>query len=101
MALAYLCARVISAVVNYTINSVLIFKKPSVASFLKYAVVAASVATLGSLGSNLLNGVWNIPAWLCKVLVDLPLWLVSFFTQKYVVFRKNKNATDRSDPKAK
>ena len=97
VAIAYACARVISGVTNYIINSLVVFKrKTSVASFFKYVAVAVTVAALGSFGSNFLNQQLGVYPWLCKIIVDLPLFLVSFTTQKFWVFRK-KNQNDSKE----
>lgn len=99
VAIAYASARVISATVNYFLNARLIFKKSSPLMFVKYALWAALVAVLGSLGSNLFHIQLGVPKWLCKLIVDAPLWLVSYFGQKLFVFRKFGANKEKNDPK--
>lgn len=99
VAIAYASARVISATVNYFLNAKLIFKQGSFWMFVRYAIWAAVVAVLGSLGSNLFHLQLGVPKWLCKLIVDAPLWLVSYFGQKLFVFRKYKIKGKKNDPK--
>ena len=103
VAIAYASARVISATINYFLNAKLIFKQNAPSMYVRYIIWAAFVAAIGSLGSNLLHEQAGVAEWLCKLLIDTPLWLVSYFGQKLFVFKKfnfKKNSKDsKNDPK--
>lgn len=86
--LSYACARVLSGLFNYLLNAKVVFGKLSCKSFLKYLCVWALILTLGSFGGQLMNGLLNMPKLICKLLVDLPLFCLSFFLQKRFVFKR-------------
>ena len=89
VAICYCCARILSAVFNYVMNSIFVFKHRSFVAFLKYAALALVIAIIGSFASNSLVQYLSVPKWLCKFLVDMPLWFGSYYGQKLFVFRKN------------
>ena len=87
---AYICARVISGGMNYFFNSRFVFKKATSPTLLKYFVVALAIAGLGSGGTWLFKELFKIPSVLCKFLIDLPLFAVSYVAQREFVFRKRR-----------
>lgn len=86
--LAYVCARLISGTANYLLNSKLVFKQGGAKTALKYFLTAVLVATTGSLFTGLFKELFRLPSVLCKILIDLPLFVVNFYLQREFVFRK-------------
>ncbi len=85
--LAYILARIISAVINYILNRKLVFKKGSGSSWVKYTLLAVAVMLVGAFFTGLLNGALHIPAVICKLIIDLPLALSNYFIQRDWVFK--------------
>ena len=86
--LAYACARALSGVFNYTLNAKVVFGKSSAKSFVKYMCLWAVILVLGSWGGQFINGYLNLPKIVCKLIVDLPLFCLSYFLQKKFVFKR-------------
>ena len=85
-ALCQLIVRLISSLVNYNLNSRLVFKaKPTRRSFLMYYALAAFVLGCSCLGIWLLTR-WGVPKWLSKLLVDGLLYIVSYRVQRNRIF---------------
>ena len=87
-AFAYLGARGISGLTNYFLNSRLVFRNAGGRTLWRYALLAAAIAAVGSLGTQFLTNTVHISSVLCKLVVDLPLFFVSYFMQREVVFKK-------------
>lgn len=87
-AVAYACARVLSGFSNYLLNAKVVFGSISCKSFLKYLCVWATILVLGALGGQLINGLLNMPKLVCKLVVDLPLFCLSYYLQKRFVFKR-------------
>ncbi len=87
-AVSYVVARVSSGMVNYALNAKVVFGKASVKCFLKYLCVWAIILALGTLGGEVLNGMLGIPEIVCKLVVDLPLFALSYILQKKFVFKR-------------
>ncbi len=87
-AAAYVCARLISGTTNYILNSKLVFKKGGVRSGLKYFLSAVLIAATGSCFTDLFKGWFSLPSIVCKILIDLPLFIVNFYLQREFVFKK-------------
>lgn len=85
---AYICARFISGGMNYFLNSRFVFKNASAVILVKYFITAVFIAVLGSGGTWLFKELWGMASVLCKFLIDLPLFAVSYFAQREFVFRK-------------
>ncbi len=92
-ALAYVFARLISGTTNYLLNSKLVFKQGGGKTALKYFLTALLVAFAGSMCTDLFKGLLSIPSVLCKVLIDLPLFVVNYYLQRQFVFRKNRSGS--------
>ena len=86
--MAYALARVISGLFNYALNAKVVFGKSSGKSFLKYLCVWTLILALGSLGGQLINGYLGMPKIICKLIVDLPLFCLSYTLQKRFVFKR-------------
>ncbi len=85
--LAYLGARFISSIANYILNSRVVFKSTAKSTVFKYFLLVVVVAFVGSFVTELLFNM-GIPVVLCKILVDLPLFVFNYFAQREFVFKK-------------
>ncbi|MBO4325810.1 MAG: bifunctional glycosyltransferase family 2/GtrA family protein [Clostridia bacterium] len=91
---SYFAARVISGIVNYFLNSRMVFKSSGPRQAAGYAVLWLVILGLGMLGSYLIKDLLGWPGIICKLLVDMPLFLLSYFVQREVIFRKKKKAVN-------
>ena len=91
--LSYFGARIISGVVNYLLNSRFVFKSAGKRQFIGYFVLWAVILGLGMLGSFLIKDLLGWPGIVCKLLVDLPLFLLSYFVQREVIFKNRGKAS--------
>ena len=83
---AQIGARVVSAFVNYALNSSMVFgKKMSGQSLLRYAALALFILACSCVGHFLLEKL-HVPALLAKIIVDGLLYLVSYRVQRSKVF---------------
>ncbi len=92
---SYFAARVISGIVNYILNSRMVFKSSGVRQAAGYAVLWLVVLGLGMLGSYLIKDLLGWPGIICKLLIDAPLFLLSYFVQREIIFKKKKVAGDK------
>ena len=90
--LAYIVARVVSAIVNYVLNRLVVFRKGSKNSWVKYAALALAVMLIGAFFTGLLADTLGIPGIICKLIIDLPLAAANYFIQRDWVFKKGKKA---------
>lgn len=89
ISVASLSARVVSSVFNYLMNRNYVFKTQSSKSVLRYFVLVICQAALSSLLVYLLTLLFKSgETVIIKILVDSLLFFVSFFVQKYLVFRE-------------
>ena len=91
---SYLAARVISGVVNYFLNSRMVFKSSGFRQALGYAILWLVVLGLGMLGSYLIRDILHWPGLVCKICVDTPLFILSYFVQREVIFKKKRAVSD-------
>ena len=84
--LCYVLARAVSSFVNYTINRHIVFANGRKNSVLKYYLLVLAIMALGSAGVDLLT-VAGIPGLLSKVMVDVPLFFVSYTVQRKYIFK--------------
>ena len=79
-------ARVISAVVNYLLNSRMVFgKKPTNQSFARYALLALFILGCSCLGHMVFEWL-HVPGLLSKIIVDGLLYLLSYRIKRAKVF---------------
>lgn len=88
--LAYIVARVVSATVNYVLNRLVVFRKGSGSSWVKYTALAVAVMLIGAFFTGLLYDAFGIPGIICKLIIDLPLAAANYFIQRDWVFKKGK-----------
>lgn len=83
-------ARCISALLNYTLNrNVVFFKESGIrhrTAFPRYALLAVLIACLNYLLLFLLYKKAGIPLPLAKILTEIPLFLLSYWSQKSFIF---------------
>jgi len=87
---SYVCARVISATLNYQLSRRVVFQgAPSIKSALQYALLAICVMIVGSLAVDGLAAL-GINHFLVKIGVDVLLFVMNYFIQKKIIFRKKE-----------
>ncbi len=84
-------ARVVSVSVNYTLNSKRVFRcKSNRRALPRFIALAVFVLGLSTLGVYLLHTEFGIDEKFAKIVVDLGLFFVNFYGQKYWVFAEKK-----------
>ncbi|MBQ9832720.1 MAG: bifunctional glycosyltransferase family 2/GtrA family protein [Clostridia bacterium] len=85
-------ARIISASCNFAINRKAVFhsKEKLLPSILKYAALSITILAANYLLLRLLNITLSVPLALAKIIVEVSLFVVNFFLQGKLVFRKKK-----------
>ncbi len=83
---SYVLARAVSSFVNYMINRHIVFANGRKSSVIKYYLLALFIMALGSIGGDLLATA-GIPGLLSKLIVDLPLFFLSYTVQRKYIFR--------------
>lgn len=84
---ATLGARVISALVNYTLNKKRVFKSTRRFTLIRYIVLSACQVLLSAAITSFLHSQLAFSATLLKLLVDIVLFLLSFGVQRNWVFK--------------
>lgn len=90
--LSFILARIISSVPNVILNSKLVFKETTKWSIVKYYILWFVVLALGSAGSKCFSDYLHFPNLLCKIFVDIPLFVLSFYVQREFVFKKKRSS---------
>ena len=80
----------LTGVVNYILNSRFVFKSAGVRQAVGYAILWLVILGLGMLGSYLIRDLLRWPGIVCKLCVDLPLFLLSYFVQRELIFKKKR-----------
>ncbi|MDO5294461.1 MAG: bifunctional glycosyltransferase family 2/GtrA family protein [bacterium] len=90
-------ARIISASSNYTINKKLVFhsSESTLTSAGKYAVLAIALLVINTAILFLFVDVLGGNQYVCKVFVELLLFIVSLFIQKTYIFQKGKEIASK------
>jgi putative flippase GtrA len=95
---ANLAARMVSAGVNYTINSRHVFRRrASAGSALRYAVLALVILAANTAVLSWLTGPLGLNPYATKLGVELAFFVVSWVVQRYVVFAQAKPDPVRPD----
>lgn len=99
--LANMAARVISASVNYSMNTYLVFReKASATTGAQYLLLATGIFFCNSLFLTFFTEVLAIPVMAAKLLTEVTLFIISFSVQKGLIYRKRKGA-NHADHKKK
>lgn len=85
---AQIAARIISSLLNYSLNSRMVFgRKATARSFIMYYGLAVCILACSCAGLKLLTLV-HVPELLAKIIVDGALYLVSYRVQRSRIFSK-------------
>lgn len=100
--LANMTARVVSAFYNYSMNCRFVFHtKRKVKTAVHYFALAGCILLLNNLILEMLTQVFHMSVYPAKLLTECILFVFSWLIQKFVIFRKEKNADDRDSPDGK
>lgn len=83
-------ARAVSSLVNFFINQRVVFGKSSRGAVFKYYLLVLFIAAANYGLLYLLSSVAGIPLAVAKIIVELLLFAVSYFTQKRFIFNGSK-----------
>ncbi|NMD37271.1 MAG: glycosyltransferase [Christensenellaceae bacterium] len=89
-------ARLVSSIVNYTINHKYVFSMTSSnvskkQSLIKYAITCLLIISLSNLSTIFINKFLNINELIAKPISDVVLFVLSYFIQRNWVFANKKN----------
>lgn len=90
--LSNVCARVVSASVNFTINRRFVFKsdKSLVRSAIEYFLLAAAILLGNTALLGVLVSVCGINGMIAKIITEVVFFVISWSAQRFIVFRKRK-----------
>lgn len=90
--LATLCARVISSLVNYNLNKSVVFNcdNKSKNLIIKYYALCIVQMSLSALGVSLLFSTGLLSETICKIIVDLILFFISYNIQRKFIFKSRE-----------
>uniref|UniRef100_UPI0025D0257D GtrA family protein n=1 Tax=uncultured Streptococcus sp. TaxID=83427 RepID=UPI0025D0257D len=90
--IASVLARIVSSIVNFTLNRNLVFQQGRPSSAVKYFILVVVQIMLSSYLVTFFGQLWQaIPISVVKIIVDRVLFFVSYFVQKRFIFRNNEN----------
>lgn len=81
-----ICARVLSAIYNYTVNAKLVFKKQNKTSFIKYALLVVIQMFVSGLSVEYLYKLLKINMTVIKIIVDAIIFVINFIVQRELIF---------------
>ena len=89
--LSNITARVISASVNYTVNKKLVFKSKdsTVKTAAQYFLLAGFILLANTVLLSILVETAGINKYAAKIFTEITFFTVSWFAQKFLIFRKN------------
>lgn len=100
--LANMTARAVSAFYNYSMNCRFVFHtKRKVKTAVHYFALAGCILLLNNLILEMLTQVFHMSVYPAKLLTECILFVFSWLIQKFVIFRKEKNADDRNSTDGK
>ena len=82
------CARILSSLYNYFINSKLVFKKQNKTSLIKYFILVVVAMLLSAFIVNILSKTYMSKIILIKVIVDIVIFIINFIVQREWVFKQ-------------
>lgn len=88
--LSTLIARVISSLVNFSLNKNVVFQSNDDRSklLLKYYLLCVCQMCFSALGVSLLFKISFLSETMCKIIVDFILFIISYNIQKYLIFKR-------------
>lgn len=93
--IANICARIISASFNFTVNRRVVFKgdEDTLPAVIKYVALAACVLLVNTLLLHFLFiGALHMDEFIAKIITEVTVFLINFPIQNKFVFRKQKKA---------
>ena len=87
---ATICARIVSSIYNYIVNSNLIFKDMSIKSLIKYYGLVLIIMLFSGCLVTYLYNLLNINVIIIKILVDTILWIINLIIQREFIFANEK-----------
>lgn len=89
---ANICARVISAVYNFLMNTHFVFhEKPTYKTIVEYAGLAFGILFLNNIFLNNYINLLAINVFAAKILTEITLFILSFIVQKIWIFKRKKS----------
>jgi putative flippase GtrA len=90
VAAATVIARLLSGVVNYTVNKRLVFgdRRRSTHSAPQYALLFASAMVISAVTTQVLSHL-PIPLIVSKIVVDSTLFVINYYVQRHFIFRRS------------
>lgn len=94
--LSNIFARIISGTFNFTINKNLVFKSDNnlVKSFIEYVLLAIMILTLNTILLSIFVTRLHMNRYIMKIIVELILFIISWFVQKVIIFKKGEDNTE-------
>ncbi len=91
IAVSNICARLVSACVNFTINRKFVFQSDSgiIRAALKYFLLASIILFGNTMLLEFFVSICSIPGMLAKILTELVFFVISWTVQNYIIFRKS------------
>jgi len=87
-----ICARVISSLYNYLVNSRMVFKSAGKTSIIKYFIlVIVQMFASGLIVDTLSKHVFSFNPTVIKIIVDSVIFVVNFFIQREWVFKNKRD----------
>ena len=90
--LSNVCARIVSASVNFTINRKFVFKsdKSLLRSAVGYFLLAAAILIGNTAVLSVLTSICSINGMLAKIITEIMFFVISWSTQRFIIFKKRK-----------
>ena len=92
--IANVCARLLSATLNFTLNRVVVFKSTEslYTTAVRYALLATSILVINTCAIAFLTSVVHMPALIAKLIVECALFVLSWAAQNRAVFVRKERA---------
>ena len=90
---ANIIARILSSIVNFYVNKVIVFKSKEnlLSSACKYALLVLCVLVIDTfLLDNVFVKALNLPLWLAKPVTETIMFFINYFVQRKFVYKKQK-----------
>ena len=88
---ATICARVLSSMYNFLVNSNVVFKNRNSSSLIKYACLCVIQMFVSGLAVEYIVKLTHISSMVIKLIVDIILFIVNFVIQRTFIFVGDKN----------
>lgn len=97
--LSNVLARIVSSIVNYILNKRLVFncRGKVVKTAVQYFVLAAVILAGNTLLLSYLTANLGVNRYAAKIIVEIAFFALSWFVQKFLIFRKKAPSDDNND----